>query len=90
MAEPQDIRRKRLLFRSQHRGTKECDLLLGSFANAHLAAMTEQQLDSYEALLDVPDAELFAWLGGRAAEPEGCGRDVLELLKNFKFRQSTL
>src|SRR5689334_16095654 len=49
MTEPMDIRRKRLLFRSWHRGTKEADLLLGSFAERHLAAFTPEQVDRYEA-----------------------------------------
>ena len=47
-----DTRRKRLLFRSWHRGTREADLILGSFADEHLAGFDEVQLDRYEALLD--------------------------------------
>ena len=41
-----DTRRKRLLFRSWHRGTKETDLLLGSFAEQHLAGFTADRLIS--------------------------------------------
>ena len=44
MTDSDDIRRKRLLFRSWHRGTKEADLLLGSFAERHLAAFTPEQV----------------------------------------------
>src|SRR5438874_2155068 len=51
MTETLDTRRKRLLFRSWHRGTKEADLLLGSFAERHLASFTEAQLETYEARL---------------------------------------
>ena len=49
MTEPLDIRRKRLLFRSWHRGTKEADLLMGSFAERHVASFSAEQLDRYEA-----------------------------------------
>src|ERR1700676_471039 len=57
-----DPRRKRLLFRSWHRGTREADLILGSFAEQHLVAFDEAQLDRYEALLDQPDPDIFDWL----------------------------
>ena len=62
---PGDIRRKRLLFRSWHRGTREADLILGSFAEAYLAGFDENRLDEYELLLACPDAELFDWIAGR-------------------------
>ena len=44
-----EIRRKRLSFRSWHRGTRESDLILGRFADAHLATFDDGQLDRYEA-----------------------------------------
>src|SRR5215469_2515586 len=54
-----DPRRKRLLFRSWHRGTREADLLLGSFAERHLAGFTPEQVDRYEVLLGAEDADLL-------------------------------
>ena len=57
-----EIRRKRLLFRSWHRGTRESDLILGRFADSHLAGFDEAQLDRYEALLDCADADIFDWV----------------------------
>ena len=86
MGEPPDIRRKRLLFRSWHRGTKETDLLLGSFAEAHLGALSEAQLDRYEALLEENDALLFDWITGRTPAPAEKDSDVLRLLMAFRFR----
>jgi antitoxin CptB len=86
MGEAPDIRRKRLLFRSWHRGTKETDLLLGSFAERHLAGMSEAQLDRYEALLEENDAALYDWITGRAAPPPERDSDVLRLLMEFRFR----
>ena len=85
MTEPLDIRRKRLLFRSWRRGTREIDLLLGSFAEAHLADLSDAQLDRYEALLESDDATLFDWLVGRAPPPPGQDSDVLRLLMKFRY-----
>lgn len=82
-----DPRRKRLLFRSWHRGTREADLILGSFADAHLATFDEVQLDRYEALLDTPDPDIFDWLTGRRAPPPEADHDVTRMLLAFKYTQ---
>ena len=80
-----DIRRKRLLFRSWHRGTREADLLLGSFAEANLGTFDEHQLDHYERLLEIPDADLFDWIGGRTAPPPEHDGEVTRLLLSFRY-----
>jgi antitoxin CptB len=80
---PGDIRRKRLLFRSWHRGTREADLILGRFADAHLSEFDEGQLDRYQILLNCPDADIFDWVSGRAAPPPEHDNDVTRLLCVF-------
>jgi antitoxin CptB len=85
MTDTREIRRKRLLFRSWHRGTREADLLLGSFAEANLAGFDEARLDRYEALLECPDADLFDWITGRTAPPAESDTDVTRLLLAFRF-----
>lgn len=86
MSESTEIRRKRLSFRSWHRGTREMDLLLGAFADAHLDALSEDQLARFEALIELADPDLFAWIQGREAVPSAYDTDVMKLLQNFKFR----
>jgi antitoxin CptB len=78
-----ELRRKRLLYRSWHRGTRESDLILGRFAAACLAGFDDAQLDRYEALLDFADADLFDWVAGRAAPPDALDHDVMRLLLAF-------
>ena len=80
MTDSLDPRRKRLLFRSRHRGTKETDLMLGGFAERHLAALDDRQLDRFEALLDLPDGDLFDWITGRVPPPPAHDDDVMALL----------
>lgn len=60
-----DPRRRRALFRAWHRGTREMDLLLGRFADAYIADLSEADLASLEALMEVPDRDLFSWVTGR-------------------------
>src|SRR5438132_12540276 len=78
-----EIRRKRLSFRSWHRGTQESDLILGRFADSHLAGLDDGQLDRYEALLDCADADIFDWVSGRAEPPPEHDHDVTRLLGSF-------
>ena len=78
-----EIRRKRLSFRSWHRGTRESDLILGRFADAHLTGFDDARLDRYEALLDCADADIFDWVSGRASPPPEHDHDVTRLLIAF-------
>jgi antitoxin CptB len=80
-----DKRRERLRFRSWHRGTREMDLLLGSFADVHLHAFTSDQLDHYEALLEQGDPDLYDWITGRAAVPDSANNDVVQMLCAHRF-----
>jgi antitoxin CptB len=80
-----DIRRKRLLLRAWRRGTREADLILGSFAESHLAGFDAAQLAAFEALLEVSDAELFDWINRRAAPPAEYDTDVTRLLLAFRY-----
>jgi antitoxin CptB len=70
LTETAEARLKRLAMRSWRRGTKEMDLVLGPFAEAHLAGMTEAELRLYDALLQENDQDLMAWLLGQAAAPD--------------------
>lgn len=64
-----DARRRKLLFRSWHRGIREMDLVLGGFADAYIDALTDAELDQYERLLELQDADLLAWVTGEAPVP---------------------
>jgi antitoxin CptB len=54
-----DDRRKRLLFRCWHRGTKEMDYIFGRFADVHIADLSEEEVADFERLIDLPDPDLY-------------------------------
>jgi antitoxin CptB len=62
-----DERRRRLLFRSWHRGIREMDFVLGRFADAHLSTLSDAELDDYERLIEQPDPLLYSWVSGGLA-----------------------
>lgn len=80
-----EIRRKRLKFRSWHRGIKEADILLGSFADNHLSEMTVEQLDQYENLLREPDIKIVAWITKDAPPPDHLQNDVMDMLQALNY-----
>ena len=62
-------RLKRLRLRAWRRGIRECDLILGGWADAHLAAADPATLDAFEALLVENDHDIYAWIAGAAPPP---------------------
>jgi antitoxin CptB len=69
MGETAEARLKRMAMRSWRRGTKEMDLVLGPFADAHLAGLSQADLVTYDALLEENDQDLMAWILGQSAPP---------------------
>jgi len=90
MSEPEpdapDPRRRRLLFRSTHRGTFENDLMIGGFVRANLAAFTDADLDALEALMELPDVDLADWLTGRRPIPEEAATPMLLRIRESLIR----
>ena len=80
-----DIRLKKLLYRADHRGFREADIIIGGFARKHLAELSEAQLDEFERLIDQPDQDLYAWIIGREPAPEEFAGEVFELIRTFRF-----
>lgn len=83
---PLDVRRRKLRFRSWHRGIRETDLIMGRFADACLADMSEAELDDYERLLEVQDQDLFAWVTGEQPVPPELDMSAFQKLAAFHGR----
>ena len=69
MSETQEARLKRMAMRSWRRGMKEMDLILGPYADAHLAKMTEDRLVVFDKLLEENDQDLLPWVLGQNPAP---------------------
>jgi antitoxin CptB len=79
-----DDRRKRLLFRCWHRGTREMDLILGRFADAEIANLSDDELGHLEYLMDVPDPDLYAALTGNVLPPPEYANGLFARIKSFR------
>lgn len=78
-----DARRKRLLFRCWHRGTREMDLILGRFADAEIGNLSDAGLDELERLLEVNDPDLYAAITGDKVLPADVTGVLLARIKAF-------
>lgn len=76
-----DDRRKKLFYRASHRGIKEMDLILTAFAARELPTMDDAELDTFEALLEVPDQEFYDWVTGMAPVPLAHASDLMERIR---------
>lgn len=78
-----EVRRRRAQWRAGHRGTKELDLLVGRFAEATIAGMSEADLAHFEQFLAVSDPDLQAWLLGPERAEAGAFGDVVGEIRKF-------
>jgi antitoxin CptB len=79
-----DARRKRLLFRCWHRGTREMDLILGCFADAEIGTLSEGDLDELEQLLELPDPDFYAAVTGAMPLPEDAPGALFARIQTFR------
>lgn len=81
-----DARRKRLIFRSDHRGTKEMDLLLGSFARRNIATLDDALVERFEVMLELSDPDLYNWITGQEPTPPEWEGPLMEMLRAHRYR----
>lgn len=81
-----NILQKRLIYKSNNRGWKETDILLGSFTEQNINKLTEDQLKMLDLLLDEPDVEIFNWITKKVETPKKHNNEVMQLLQNFALK----
>ena len=90
MTETIDPRRKRIIYRATHRGTKESDAVIGGWITTTLASIPDARLGEVEELLEELDLDLMDWLMGRLPIPERWRNsvfdDVLEYYRSLGAR----
>lgn len=80
------MRRRRLRYRAWHRGTKEMDLVLGPFADAHLDGFGATELDRLEALMEEEDTDLLKWVMGQEQVPPTTDAALLETIIAYRLK----
>jgi antitoxin CptB len=83
-----DPRRRKALFRSWHRGMREVDLILGSFADGEIGKLTDDELTVYESFMAELDADILRWVTGEASVPPS--HDTPVFAKILAYRASPI
>lgn len=81
-----ELRLKKLLYRSIYRGCKETDIIFGKFARKTLHLLSEAELMDYEALLELNDIVIYNWITGTEQPPKEYDTAVL---RKMKYEQKT-
>ncbi|MES2121110.1 MAG: succinate dehydrogenase assembly factor 2 [Pseudomonadota bacterium] len=82
---PSEAEYKRLHWRAHHRGTREADMLVGGFFDAHHAAWTAQDCVLFDAMLSEQDVDIMAWAHGTAEPPERFSGPMIEALQKLDY-----
>ncbi|WP_236870196.1 FAD assembly factor SdhE [Candidatus Bandiella numerosa] len=86
-----DHLKKKLLYQSTHRGCKELDIILGSFAEKFLMNLESESIKQYEELLQVPDNDIYNWVIEKSIPPKRYDTKLLSSIISFnkkKYDQS--
>lgn len=83
-----DARRRRARYRAWHRGTRELDLILGAYADAHLPDITPADLGAFEQLLESEEVPLQRMLVGQDDIPDGPLAGLISHIRDFQLRRS--
>ena len=77
--------KKMIIYRSNYRGTKEMDKLLGAFTNKYLDQLDYQDLDELIKLLEIDDTNLYNFYNGLETNIDFEDNKINNLFKNFKY-----
>ena len=80
-----DNLKKRILYRSQYRGTREMDNLLNSFVVKYINEINESKLNNLEKFLELDDEKLYKFYNNTILDLDFEDNYILNLFKNFKF-----
>jgi antitoxin CptB len=82
---PSDPDLKRLAWRAHHRGTREADMLIGGFFDAHSGSWSAADRALFAAMLDEQDVDIMAWAVGTAQPPARFEGPMIEALKRLDY-----
>jgi len=79
--------KKKIIYRSNYRGTKEMDKLLGAFTNKYIDELNHSDLIDLEKLLDVDDNSLYSFYNGLKTDIKFENNNINSLFRNFKYSE---
>ena len=78
---------KKLNYQSCNRGCKETDLIIGQFAKLHLSKMSDAELQIFNQILQLPDADIYDWYTNKRPVPKENESTLMTQILNFEPTQ---
>ncbi len=75
----------RLRYRAWHRGTREADILVGGFFDAHSSSWSADDRALFAELLEEQDVDIIAWATGTSPPPERFEGPMIDALKRLDY-----
>ena len=82
-----DELKKKIIYRSNYRGTKEMDKLLGNFTKTYIDKLSEHDLNNLEKLLNIDDTNLYNFYNGLKTDVEIENNNVTSLFQKFNYKE---
>jgi antitoxin CptB len=79
--------RKKIIYRSNYRGTKEMDNILSAFTKKYIDIFNDDELICLCDLLDYDDENLYKFNKNEKTSIKINENKVSELFKNFKYKK---
>ncbi len=76
-------KRKQIIYRANHRGIKEMDIVIGGYANAFVMDMDDERLVKFQTIMDESDRDLFSWFTGELDLPNHIDSSLFEEILNY-------
>ena len=83
-----EISKKKFLYKSSYRGSKEMDLIIGNFAKKFIDLFDKNELHLFSQILDSEDNDLYQWIFGKSETPDHFKNRVFQLLIDFSVKQN--
>ena len=78
--------KKKIIYRSNYRGTKEMDKLLGAFTNKYLEQLSYKELNELIEFLEIDDNNLYNFYNGLDTNIKFEDNKINNLFKNFQYK----
>ena len=78
--------KKKIIYRSSYRGTKEMDTLLGSFTKKYINTFNDNELKCLLDLLGLDDENLYKFNQGQKTTIKLDDNNVSKLFRNFVYK----
>ena len=87
MSNDKDNFKKKLVYRSQYRGTKEMDKLIGSFVKDVIDQLDIDELKDLEIFLEINDDTLYKIYNNQIIDFKITKSKIGSLFKNFIYKK---